>query len=63
MDRLFEKIQFVKGVGPARNKQLNRLGIYNIFDLLWFVPRGYFNQANTTLISQIGSGNCNLRGK
>lgn len=63
MDRLFEDIQFVKGVGPARSKQLRRLGIFNAFDLMWYVPRGYFNRANTVPIAQMGSGNCNLRGK
>lgn len=62
MDRLFEDIQFVKGVGPVRSQQLCRLGIQSVFDLLWYVPRGYFNRASTTSIDQIGTGNCNLRG-
>jgi ATP-dependent DNA helicase RecG len=63
MERLFEDIQFVKGVGPARSKQLARLGITSVFDLLWYIPRGYFNQANTTPISKLRAGNHNLRGK
>lgn len=62
MDRLFEDIQFVKGVGPARSKQLRRLGIFTVFDLMWYVPRGYFDRADIAPIAQINSGNCNLRG-
>lgn len=63
MDRLYESIQYVKGVGPARSKQLSRLGIQNIFDLLWYVPRAYFNQADTTPIKQLDAGNYNIRGQ
>lgn len=63
MDRLFADIQFMKGVGPARSKQLRRLGVQSIFDLLWYIPRGYINRGAAAPIAQITAGNCSVRGK
>lgn len=64
MDRLGEEIQYVKGVGPKRSQDLLRLGVENIFDLLWLVPRAYFNRSR---INPIGSlpldVPVNVRGK
>lgn len=37
-------IQFLKGVGPALGDRLRRKGIYNINDLIEFVPRTYEDQ-------------------
>lgn len=51
MERLLTSVQFLKGVGPKRSRQLSRLGIENIFDLLWYVPRNYYNQGNLTRIA------------
>lgn len=34
-------IQYVKGVGPKRKNRLNKLNIYTIEDLLYFIPRDY----------------------
>ncbi|WP_083454021.1 ATP-dependent DNA helicase RecG [Syntrophomonas palmitatica] len=63
MDRLFADIQYVKGVGPKRNILLRRLGIENILDLLWYVPRAYFNRGKSQQIANLKDGdNVNLRG-
>ena len=34
-------LQYLKGVGPERAKQLERLGIHNVLDLLQYFPRRY----------------------
>ncbi|RYD04812.1 hypothetical protein N752_12870 [Desulforamulus aquiferis] len=38
---LQRSVQFLKGVGPGRGKQLERLGIIKIWDLLYHFPRDY----------------------
>lgn len=53
MEKLYDNIQFLKGVGPKRSLQLKRLGVENAFDLLWNVPRGYFNRSNTCRIGEL----------
>lgn len=53
MDRLLEGLQYIKGVGPKRSRQLNRLGLDMIFDLLWNIPRAYFNRANVNRITEL----------
>lgn len=53
MERLFESLQYIKGVGPKRSQDLQRLDVHNIFDLLWFVPRSYFNRAKLEQISNL----------
>ena len=39
MEALFQDIQYLKGIGPKRSRQFKRLGVDNIFDLFWYVPR------------------------
>ena len=56
MDRLSEGIQFVKGVGPQRSKLLHRLEIQSVFDLLWNVPRTYFNRNKAEKIATLSEG-------
>lgn len=64
MDRLFEGIQYVKGVGPKRSQDLHRLGIDSILDLLWHVPRAYFNRSKVNLIAQLPMDEpVNIRGR
>ncbi|KUO76932.1 MAG: ATP-dependent DNA helicase RecG [Desulfosporosinus sp. BRH_c37] len=36
-----KSLQYLKGVGPQRAKQLERLGIHNVLDLLQYFPRRY----------------------
>lgn len=38
---LENSIQYIKGVGPAKAKKLNKLKIYTILDLLYYIPRDY----------------------
>lgn len=64
MDRLFEEIQYVKGVGPKRSQDLHKLGIENVFDLLWMVPRAYFNRSRISLIGNLPMDETvNIRGR
>lgn len=53
MESLFRELQYIKGVGPKRNQDLQKLGVQNIFDLLWYVPRAYFNRSNLSAISDL----------
>ena len=53
MESLFKELQYIKGVGPKRNQDLQRLDVHNIFDLLWFLPRAYFNRANLSTIRDL----------
>ncbi len=46
-------IKFVKGVGEKRALLLNKLGIYDLDDLVSFYPRSYLDFTNLTPISQI----------
>ena len=61
MDRLLEDLQYIKGVGPKRSKQLNRLGLDTVFDLLWNIPRAYFNRANVNRITELKDGEAELQ--
>ncbi len=38
---LNKDIQYIKGVGEARAKVLNKLGIYTLEDLITYYPRDY----------------------
>src|SRR3989338_6882513 len=49
-------IQFVKGVGPARKKIFQRLGIESVEDLLYFFPRRYEDRRNLVPISRLKVG-------
>lgn len=46
----------VKGVGPARSKQLAGLGLENIKDLIEYFPRRYDDYSNTINISAMRPG-------
>jgi ATP-dependent DNA helicase RecG len=64
MDRLLRDLQYIKGVGPKRSRQLQRLGLNSVFDLLWNIPRAYFNRSSTTHIAGLQNGQpANIRGK
>ena len=49
-------VQFLKGVGPARKKILENLGVQNIEDLLYLFPRRYEDRTKMTPLSQIKVG-------
>ncbi len=59
MDTLFDSVRYLKGVGPKREKLLHRLGIRDIVDLLWHVPRYYFDRSQTVKINSLQVGEVN----
>lgn len=56
MDKLGSSIQYIKGVGPSRGKQLERLGITTVFDMIWHLPRGYVNRDAVIPIKALQAG-------
>ncbi|MFZ3130556.1 MAG: ATP-dependent DNA helicase RecG [Desulfosporosinus sp.] len=42
-------LQYLKGVGPERAKQLERLGIHDVLDLLQYFPRRYEDRRKQTI--------------
>ncbi|HZX48593.1 MAG TPA: DEAD/DEAH box helicase, partial [Nitrospirota bacterium] len=46
-------IQYVKGVGPARAKLLNRLGMFTVEDLLYYFPFRYEDRGNLKSIKEL----------
>jgi len=48
--------QYVKGVGPARQRILARMGIENLEDLLMHFPRTYYDRSDTAPISGLEPG-------
>ena len=48
-------LQYLKGVGPERAKQLERLGIHNVLDLLQYFPRRYEDR-HRQLIAELQEG-------
>lgn len=53
---LLMRSQFIKGVGPARQVLLSRLGIETVEDLLLHVPRAYFDRSDLVSIAEITAG-------
>ena len=41
MSDLMKNVQYIKGVGEARAKLLNKLGIFNLNDLITYYQRNY----------------------
>ncbi len=48
-----DDIKTIKNVGEKRAELLNKLGIYNIHDLLSYYPRTYDDRGNLTLVSDV----------
>lgn len=53
---LNKNVQFIKGVGEARAKLLNRLGIYELKDLITYYPRTYEDRSIPKKIEEIVDG-------
>ncbi|UCF06694.1 MAG: ATP-dependent DNA helicase RecG [bacterium] len=53
---LLESSQFVKGVGPARQVRLSRLGIERVEDLISHFPRTYYDRRNLSKLSHLVPG-------
>ncbi|MBQ6998817.1 MAG: ATP-dependent DNA helicase RecG [Clostridia bacterium] len=49
-------IQYVKGVGEKRTALFNKLGIYNVEDLIHYFPREYEDRRHIYNISQLSDG-------
>lgn len=63
MEALRKNLQFLKGVGPKRSQLLQRVGIETVFDLLWYIPRSYYNRSQVQAIKELQEGqNCSTRG-
>lgn len=54
--KLSDSIQYVKGVGPKKKVELNRLGIKTVYDLLTYYPRTYEDQSVLTKIVDLKAG-------
>lgn len=53
---LEKQVQFIKGVGPSRVKLLNKLGIYNLEDLITYYPRQYEDRSKPQNIAELING-------
>ena len=53
---LDKNIQYVKGVGEARAKLLNRLGIFTLKDLITYYPRTYEDRSIPKKIEELVDG-------
>ncbi|SHK88716.1 ATP-dependent DNA helicase RecG [Desulforamulus aeronauticus] len=53
---LYKPVQFIKGVGPQRAKQLERLGIQTILDILYHFPRDYQDRTHILPAHSFGQG-------
>ena len=52
MPELKDNVKYVKGVGEARAKSLNKLGIFTVEDLITYYPRNYEDRKKITDISK-----------
>ena len=50
---LFSPVTELKGIGPARAKQLEKLGLVTIYDLIAFFPRGYEDRTKRAAIGAL----------
>ena len=53
---LNKNIQYIKGVGPARVKLLNKLGIHTLNDVINYYPRTYEDRSKTKKLSDVYDG-------
>ena len=53
---LNKNIQYIKGVGEARAKLLNRLGIFNLKDLITYYPRTHEDRSKPKKIDELVDG-------
>jgi len=54
--KLTDPIQYLKGIGPKKQKILERLGIHTVYDMLTHFPRAYEDQSVLTPISDLQPG-------
>lgn len=46
-------ISMLPGIGATREKQLQKLGIYTVKDLIYYFPRAYERRGNTKLLAEV----------
>jgi ATP-dependent DNA helicase RecG len=54
---LSSPVQYVKGVGPKVAAMLKKLEVLTVNDLIFFLPRDYFDRRDVTPISKVSTGN------
>ena len=52
---LFSPVTQLKGIGPVRAKQLEKLGLRTLYDLIAFFPRGYEDRTKLCSIAALSS--------
>jgi ATP-dependent DNA helicase RecG len=56
-------LRYIKGVGPARENILNKAGVYNLKDLLYYFPFRYEDRRDIKKIREVVAGDfCLLKG-
>ena len=53
---LTEDVKYIKGVGPNRVTLLNKIGIFNVKDLITYYPRGYEDRSKPKNICECLNG-------
>ena len=53
---LTEDVKYIKGVGPQKVKLLNKIGIFNVEDLITYYPRGYEDRSKPKNICECANG-------
>ena len=53
---LTEDVKYIKGVGPNRVTLLNKIGIFNVKDLITYYPRGYEDRSKPKNICECVNG-------
>ncbi|MFV0343231.1 MAG: ATP-dependent DNA helicase RecG [Anaerocolumna sp.] len=54
--QLTDNVSVIKGVGEKTQKDLNKLGIYSVFDLITHYPRSYDSFEPPTPVCEVGEG-------
>lgn len=54
--KLTDSVQYLKGVGPKKKAELNKLGIATVYDLLTYFPRTYEDQSMLMHIADLHAG-------
>ena len=49
---LDDSVSILRGVGASKTKQLERIGIHTVRDLLYYFPRAYEQRGNICKLSQ-----------
>ena len=54
--QLYDDVRYLKGIGEARAKLLEKLDIRTVYDLISYFPRGYEDRSVIRYLSEIGEG-------